>query len=221
MNTIPFSQVPLSVFTDRGLSASAKVAYGYILSRTNKEGYCWASTETIANDLGCSSRKIQKDLRELQEADYIKRFYTEGGRKIYPQVTIKGDTQPQHRKDVKTYKGLPKNNTAKTKPLPKHMHSRSPNNITSSSKEEEVIIPYNNSSYVVSSSLQEETPKANSAAVYGTEHFQEAYRFSKKDYEGTIFGVKWGGKMPQEKMTEMDFVSWATSVQNFILEKVS
>ena len=93
MKTQPFTQVPLSVLTDPELSATAKILYAFILARMNRAGYCWASTETLSGELNCTPRKITKDLAELQTREYIKRFFDKKGRKIYPQITVKGGEQ--------------------------------------------------------------------------------------------------------------------------------
>ena len=93
MKTQPFTQVPISVLIDKELSATSKVLYAFILSKVNGAGYCWASNETLAEAMSCTPRKISKDLAELQTREYIKRFFDKKGRKIYPQITVKGTEQ--------------------------------------------------------------------------------------------------------------------------------
>ena len=63
-----------------------KLLYAVISSLTEQTGYCWASNERLARDFRKTKRTIQRSLRELQEAGYIRIEDGDGGpgrRKIY------------------------------------------------------------------------------------------------------------------------------------------
>ena len=63
-----------------------KLLYAVISSLTEQTGYCWASNERLARDFRKTTRTIQRSLRELQEAGYIRIEDGDGGpgrRKIY------------------------------------------------------------------------------------------------------------------------------------------
>jgi hypothetical protein len=87
-----FAQIPNEVLTDNRLSALEKVVYSLILGKSNQQGYCWASNETLGEWSGCSIRHIQRSLSALKKLDYIKTEQkTENGktkRKIFPQVKV-------------------------------------------------------------------------------------------------------------------------------------
>ena len=85
---VPFTQIPLEVLYNTELSHSAIILYGLILSKVNKEGYCYATNETFAGWLGSSESTVVKRLKELKSAELIKTFYTGLSRKIYPQNKV-------------------------------------------------------------------------------------------------------------------------------------
>jgi hypothetical protein len=94
-----FAQIPNSVLMDTRLSFLERVLYGLILSKINKEGYCWSSNETLAEWVGCSERWIRQSLSNLKKLDYVKteqknvKGKTE--RKIFPLVVIEKQEELQ------------------------------------------------------------------------------------------------------------------------------
>ena len=57
--------------------------YIYLLDRTNKNGECWPSIPTIANDLKLSPSTVRRALKDLKKAKLIEttqRYRTKGGK---------------------------------------------------------------------------------------------------------------------------------------------
>lgn len=57
-----------------GLKLRAKAVYMYLRSRCDKEGKCFPSIKTIANDLDLSTSTVKRALRELESHGYIKKI---------------------------------------------------------------------------------------------------------------------------------------------------
>lgn len=87
----PFAQVPLEVLYNTELSTAARTLYAIVLSKVNKEGYCYATNETLANWLGTTERTVGRNLKELKDVELVKTFYTGLSRKIYPQNKVEID----------------------------------------------------------------------------------------------------------------------------------
>lgn len=110
----PFAQIPLEVLRNTKLSHAAIVLYGLILSKVNKEGYCYATNETLAEWHGTSESTVVKRLKELKGAELVKTFYTGLSRKIYPQNKVEisqKEIVENHQKGVSnstTYNSLSK-----------------------------------------------------------------------------------------------------------------
>ena len=87
-----FAQIPNSVLMDTRLSPLEKVLYALILGKSNQEGYCWASNETLSEWAGCSIRHTQRTWTKLKALNYIKTEQkTENGktkRKIFPLIKV-------------------------------------------------------------------------------------------------------------------------------------
>lgn len=98
----PFAQVPLEVLYNTELSTAARTLYAIILSKVNKEGYCYATNETLANWLGTTERTVGRNLKELKDVELVKTFYTGLSRKIYPQNKVE---TPQKGVDKNMQKG--------------------------------------------------------------------------------------------------------------------
>ena len=56
-----------------GLKLRAKAVYMYLRSRCDKEGKCFPSINTIANDLDISQSTVKRALKELESNGYIKK----------------------------------------------------------------------------------------------------------------------------------------------------
>lgn len=65
------SFIPYSLRNDRNVSDGAKVLYTFISSLCDKEGYCWASNNYLANIVGTSDREIRRRISELKNSNYI------------------------------------------------------------------------------------------------------------------------------------------------------
>jgi hypothetical protein len=107
---VPFAQVPLEVLYNPKLSTSARTLYAIVLSKVNKEGYCYATNETLAEWLGTTERTVRRNLKELKTAELVKTFNEGLSRKIYPQNVIKREDKnmPKGETTVSTYNSLSK-----------------------------------------------------------------------------------------------------------------
>lgn len=86
---VPFAQVALEVLYNAKLSTAARTLYAIVVSKVNKEGYCYATNETLAEWLGTTERTVGRNLKELKNAELLKTFNKGLSRKIYPQIVIK------------------------------------------------------------------------------------------------------------------------------------
>ena len=107
---VPFAQVPLEVLYNAELSTSARTLYAIVLSKVNKEGYCYATNETLAEWLGTTERTVRRNLKELKVNLLVKTFNEGLSRKIYPQIVIKKEDKnmPKGETTVSTYNSLSK-----------------------------------------------------------------------------------------------------------------
>lgn len=53
------------------VSDGAKLFYCEVSRRTNQRGYCWASNEALATDLGVCARTVSRYVSELEDAGFI------------------------------------------------------------------------------------------------------------------------------------------------------
>lgn len=93
----PFLQIPKSVAFNSNLSPMARLVYGHILSLSYDKGYCWASNEYIADQIGIKTRQLQNIIKELDQVELIKiqidwKQKNQSRRKIYP-MTPKPEVQ--------------------------------------------------------------------------------------------------------------------------------
>lgn len=63
--------IPAYIFFDRNLSDEERWLYGYISSHSNLKGYCFATNKRIAEDWGCSVRKVAGVLASLVGKGYV------------------------------------------------------------------------------------------------------------------------------------------------------
>jgi len=107
---IPYAKVPLEVLYNSELSTSARTLYAIVLSKVNKEGYCYATNETLAEWLGTTERTVRRNLEELKTKTLVKTFNEGLSRKIYPQIYIKGEDKnmPKGETPMSTYNSLSK-----------------------------------------------------------------------------------------------------------------
>lgn len=88
-----FAVIPSVVMLDTQLSASAKLLYGVITWRSGKFGFCWATNDTLAEDVGLSAKRISPLIAQLEERGHVETEIlldrgVSGGkrRNIYPVV---------------------------------------------------------------------------------------------------------------------------------------
>lgn len=100
MNAQPnyYAIIPANVRYDKNLIPNAKLLYGEITALSNKEGYCWASTEYFQKLYGAGRSTIQSWLKSLETAGYISRVvvYKEGTKEIEKRaITILDNPSPE------------------------------------------------------------------------------------------------------------------------------
>jgi len=66
-----FAVIPSVVMLDPELTASAKLLYGVITWRSGKYGFCWATNETLAEDVGLSAKRVSPLISQLEERGHI------------------------------------------------------------------------------------------------------------------------------------------------------
>lgn len=67
-----FAAMPYLVLRDKRLTIGARLAYGVLLSYAWQDGACFPGQETMAEDIGVSSRQLRDYLNELRENGYIR-----------------------------------------------------------------------------------------------------------------------------------------------------
>ncbi len=66
-----FVQIPNAILLHDNISFGAKVAYGVLLKYAWQDGFCFPAQESLAKDLNCSIRNVQRFLSELKSAELI------------------------------------------------------------------------------------------------------------------------------------------------------
>ena len=66
-----YALIPYPVITDPDIPDGAKLLYGRITMLTKRSGYCYASNEYLASELGKQPDTISKLVKKLKEAGYI------------------------------------------------------------------------------------------------------------------------------------------------------
>ena len=93
--------IPASVRYDEVIPPNAKLLYAEISALTGADGYCWATNEYFQKNFGLAERTVQRLLRSLEDAGYIK---VEDGdskkRKIYAGVNPLRNRKPNPDKNV-------------------------------------------------------------------------------------------------------------------------
>lgn len=87
-----FAQIPNEVLTDPDLSALEVRIYALILSKCNKEGYCWASNETFGKWASCTPKWASSTISKLEKKKYVRLELNtkdnKTNRKIYPLIVV-------------------------------------------------------------------------------------------------------------------------------------
>lgn len=65
--------IPAWILHDPDLTLQQKVVYGRVLALCHKRGYCWASNDTLAEDLGVSARTVRRHVEKLCEKNHLDR----------------------------------------------------------------------------------------------------------------------------------------------------
>ena len=66
-----FIKIPNAILQDKELNHTQMILYGYIKNLSNKEWYCWAKNETLAEYLNVDNRTVQRHLNKLKDKGYI------------------------------------------------------------------------------------------------------------------------------------------------------
>lgn len=66
--------IPNAILKYKDLSAMSKLAWGRLAQYAGKNGQCYPSQDTLADELGISVRYIQKILKELEDQKFIQRI---------------------------------------------------------------------------------------------------------------------------------------------------
>jgi len=85
-----YIKIPMVIVSDKNISNSAKILYGYVLLLSHLNGYCYATNRKLSKFLGTTSRTITKLIKELKDRDYIElKYINVSTRKIYINNNIK------------------------------------------------------------------------------------------------------------------------------------
>ena len=86
-STERFIKIPDTVKRMKGLSDGAKLLYGELSALTHAKGYCFATNQHLADELGSSLTAIHRRLKELENIGLVRRDVSSKGgrgpRKIY------------------------------------------------------------------------------------------------------------------------------------------
>lgn len=94
MNT--YTIIPTLIMTDKDLSSTTKLLYGFLNSFANQWGHTTIDNGTLMTCLSTSERTIQRGIVQLEEKGYIKIAIKNGRRTISPLLTFK---EPKKKKD--------------------------------------------------------------------------------------------------------------------------
>ncbi len=76
--------IPAFVMFDDNLSPSAKLLYGVIVAMAHREGYCWASSNTLAKKFSCTRESVSRWLSDLEKRGFVRVEITKvSNRKIF------------------------------------------------------------------------------------------------------------------------------------------
>ena len=64
--------LPTKLYLDKSIDLESKMIYAYISYRASTRGYIWYKNETLADHLGKNTRFIERALKALKEAKWIK-----------------------------------------------------------------------------------------------------------------------------------------------------
>lgn len=94
-NVNTYTIIPTLILTDKDLSSTTKLLYGFLNSFSNMYGHTAIDNGTLQSCLGTSERTIQRGIVQLEEKGYIKVVVNNGRRVITPLMTFK---QPKKKK---------------------------------------------------------------------------------------------------------------------------
>lgn len=109
-----WSVLPADVRRDRRLPDRAKLLYAELTGLVQRDGYCWATDEYLAELLDCSAKTVSRSLKQLRELGYIQVERTSNAtgteRHIYCGLNpAQGGTDKNDRTDGGTDGGTDKN----------------------------------------------------------------------------------------------------------------
>lgn len=74
--------IPPTVLDDVEVPSSAKLLFGRILGLTQRNGYCWATNEFLAEQMGVDARTVRRHIGLLKKKDYLSVEDENGERRI-------------------------------------------------------------------------------------------------------------------------------------------
>ncbi len=77
------SIIPSTAVFDERISNAELRVLSVLGAHTNRQGYCWPATTSIAKDLGISTRQVRKCLRRLEHFSYLETDPKPGQRSTY------------------------------------------------------------------------------------------------------------------------------------------
>ena len=77
------SIIPSTAVFDERISNAELRVLSVLGAHTNRQGYCWPATTSIAKDLGISTRQVRKCLRRLEHFGYLETSPKPGQRSTY------------------------------------------------------------------------------------------------------------------------------------------
>ena len=66
-----YAVITAPILESRTISDGAKLFYCEVSRRTNQRGYCWASNQSLAEQLGLGERTVSRYVAELESAGFI------------------------------------------------------------------------------------------------------------------------------------------------------
>lgn len=67
-----FTQVPNFILVSRKVSVGAKLTYAMLLRYAWSNDFCFPGQDRLADDMGCSRQSVNKFIKELSDAEYVK-----------------------------------------------------------------------------------------------------------------------------------------------------
>jgi Helix-turn-helix domain len=105
-----FTMVPHSLTRDTRVSRGARLTYVELKSYDYGKGEAFPSEDRMASEMGCSRSEIERDLRELESAGWIKKHLRPGKTTLFtfPKTPFAGEGTPPSRASTEEEEGKKK-----------------------------------------------------------------------------------------------------------------